>query len=334
MWKFLHPPHQVSLPPFKIEALQIRYSDMVRILSLVCLLLLISLFIQAQDTLPRFTATTKGNNRVLISWTNQYPVITQINIQRSRDSTRNFQTILAVPDPKIPQNGFVDTKAPTPFMFYRLFIVLDSGKYLFTKSKRAFWDTAKVARQTTEKNALPGNKRVLVSDSLNASDAEKIRDKLSNAKYADPLPPGTLPPPEKIFTVKRNDSIIMQFAESSFQLFRDSMVNKTKDTLVFRTADTIQIKTYIPKVVYKPSRYVFTEKEGNVMIALPDAPAKHYSVKFFEDDNSSLFEIKQVKEALLTVDKANFLHAGWFRFELYEDGKLKERHRFYIPKDF
>ena len=307
---------------------------MVRIPGLIGFLLLASLFIQAQDTLPRFTATTKGNNRVLISWTNQYPVITQINIQRSRDSTRNFQTILAVPDPRIPQNGFVDTKAPTPFMFYRLFIVLDSGRYLFTKSKRAFWDTAKVVKASAEKNALPGNKRVLVSDSLNAFEAEKIRDKLSNAKYPDPLPPGTLPPPEKIFTVTRNDSIVLQFAESSFQLFRDSMVNKTKDTLVFRTADTIQIKTYIPKVVYKPSKYVFTEKEGNVMIALPDAAVKHYSVKFFEDDNSSLFEIKQVKESILTVDKANFLHAGWFRFELYEDGKLKERHRFYIPKEF
>jgi hypothetical protein len=307
---------------------------MVRILSLVCFFLLASLIIQAQDTLPRFTATTRGNNRVLISWTNLYPVTTQINIQRSYDSTRNFQTILSVPDPRIPQNGFVDTKAPTSFMFYRLFIVLDSGKYLFTKSKRAFWDTTKVARQTTEKVPSNGNKRVLVSDNLNASDAEKIRDKLSNAKYADPLPPGTLPPPEKIITVKRNDSIILQFAEGSFQLFRDSMVNKTKDTLVFRTADTILIKTFIPKVVYKPSRYVFTEKEGNVMISLPDAPAKHYSVKFFEDDNSSLFEIKQVKESILTVDKANFLHSGWFRFELYEDGKLKERHRFYIPKDF
>jgi len=34
------------------------------------------------------------------------------------------------------------------------------------------------------------------------------------------------------------------------------------------------------------------------------------------------------------LDKANFLHAGWFRFELYENGQLKEKHRFYIPKDF
>jgi len=308
---------------------------MVRILSLTGFLLMVSLVIQAQDTLPKFSATTRGNNRVLISWTNLYPVTSQINIQRSLDSTRNFQTILSVPDPKNLQNGFVDSKASTPFMFYRLFIVLDSGKYLFTKSKRAFWDTANVARQQPrDKNVLNGSKRVLVSDSVNAADVERLRDKLSQTKYADPLPPGVLPPPEKIISVKRNDSIVLQFVESSFKAFKDSMVNKTKDTLLFKTADTILIKTFIPKVVYKPSKYVFTEKEGNVMIALPDATSRHYSIKFFEDNNSSLFEIRQVKEAILTIDKANFLHAGWFRFELYEDGKLKERHRFYIPKDF
>ena len=281
----------------------------------------------AQDTLPGFTATTRGNNKVVISWTNKYPVITQINIQRSYDSTRNFQTILAVPDPRIPQNGFVDSKAPTPFMFYRLFIVLDSGKYLFSKSKRAFWDTAKVVRQTAN------NRRVIVSDNLADNEAEKIRNKLSNGK-TDDLKPPTEPVAEKIFTVLRRDSVVMQFPEGSFRNFRDSIVNTTKDTLVFKTVDTILVKPFIPKVVYKPSPYVFTEKEGNVMIALPEALTKRYSIKFYEEDNTELFEITQVKEPFLTLDKANFLHAGWFRFELFEDGKLKERHRFYIPKEF
>jgi hypothetical protein len=61
---------------------------------------------------------------------------------------------------------------------------------------------------------------------------------------------------------------------------------------------------------------------------------KSYSIKFFEEDNSPLFEVKQVKEASLVLDKANFLHSGWFKFELYEDGKLKEKNKFFIPKDF
>ncbi|RYZ13793.1 MAG: hypothetical protein EOP49_54105, partial [Sphingobacteriales bacterium] len=79
----------------------------------------------AQDTLPEFSASTRGGGRNLISWVNTYPEITQLNVQRSTDSLKAFKTILMVPDPKIPQNGFVDTKAPVGNVFYRLFIVLD-----------------------------------------------------------------------------------------------------------------------------------------------------------------------------------------------------------------
>jgi hypothetical protein len=41
-----------------------------------------------------------------------------------------------------------------------------------------------------------------------------------------------------------------------------------------------------------------------------------------------------VKEVQLVLDKADFIHAGWFSFDLFEDGKLKEKNRFYIPKEF
>jgi hypothetical protein len=79
---------------------------------------------------------------------------------------------------------------------------------------------------------------------------------------------------------------------------------------------------------------VYTEKDGNVAITLPEAGAKKYSVKFFDEEENALFEIKEVKESSVILDKTNFLRSGWFRFELYEDGKLKEKHRFFIPKDF
>ncbi|HSC36537.1 MAG TPA: hypothetical protein VLD19_01650, partial [Chitinophagaceae bacterium] len=80
----------------------------------------------AQDTLPKFTLVNKGNGRIIISWTSPYKSsVHQLSIQRSFDSTRNFKTILTLPDPTVPQNGYVDTKAPTEHMFYRLFILLD-----------------------------------------------------------------------------------------------------------------------------------------------------------------------------------------------------------------
>ena len=111
-------------------------------------------------------------------------------------------------------------------------------------------------------------------------------------------------------------------------------MTKTKDTLFFKDGDTIQIKPFVPKEVYKISSYVFANKDGNILINLPDADKKKYSVKFLELDATELFEIKELKQSPLIVDKTNFIHAGWFRFELYEDGKIKEKNKFFIPKEF
>jgi len=83
-----------------------------------------------------------------------------------------------------------------------------------------------------------------------------------------------------------------------------------------------------------PSFYVYTNKDGYVFINLPDADKKKYHIKFFEDDESLLFEIKNIKESGLTLDKTNFMHSGWFKFELYNDEKLVEKNKFYLSKEF
>lgn len=82
-----------------------------------------------------------------------------------------------------------------------------------------------------------------------------------------------------------------------------------------------------------PSKHIYTGKENNVIISLPDVEKKKYSIKFFEEDGTPLFEIKKVTEPYLTLDKVNFLHAGLFNFEIYADGLLIEKHKFFIPKD-
>jgi len=308
-------------------------------------LLLLSATLMAQDTLPKFTVTTTGNNKMLISWTNPYSTVTQISIQRSFDSTKNFKTILSVPDPTNIQNGFVDTKALTPLMFYRLFIVLDSGKYIFTESKRPFWDTVKkavVPKPAPEKYNGNNNKRVVVSDNLSEKETIKLEQKISDPKPEIAKPPVPViekappppPEPEKFFVIKKRDTIVTSISQKQFKPFRDSILNKTKDTLVFRNADTIVLKPFVPKEVYRPSLFVFTEKDGNIAISLPDAANKHYGVKFFDEKSNPLFEISKVKESYLTLDKVNFLKSGWYRFELWEDGKLKEKNKFFIPKEF
>lgn len=115
----------------------------------------------------------------------------------------------------------------------------------------------------------------------------------------------------------------------SFRLTKNGAIDKTNDPL------SIGIKPGIPKRNdFIPSFYVYTNKDGYLFINLPDADKKKYHIKFYEEDDSFLFELKTIKEPALTLDKTNFLHSGWFKFELYNDEKLVEKNKFYLAKEF
>ena len=86
--------------------------------------------------------------------------------------------------------------------------------------------------------------------------------------------------------------------------------------------------------LFIPSIHVYTHRDGYVRVNLPEASEKKYHIKFYDQDNTFLFELKEIKETYLTLDKAAFYHSGWFRFELYEDGRLIEKHKFYLPREF
>lgn len=217
------------------------------------LLLFLSHYAFAQDTLPKFSVSNLGNNRIVIGWVNGYGAVKQISIQRSFDSLNYYKTILSVADPNAVQNGFADTKASNDHMFYRLLIVLDGGNFLFTEARRPRTDGS-------------GN--------------------FTQAGIPVAGSPGK--------------------ADSAF----------------------------IKKPEYVPSVYVYTNADGYVFINLPDADQQKYRIKFFEANNALLFELKSIKHTALTLDKANFLHAGWYKFELYNDEKLVERNQFYLANDF
>lgn len=202
----------------------------------------------AQDTLPNFSVKNAGNNRMIIGWINNFQNVKQISIQRSFDSVKNYKTILSVADPKAVQNGFADAKAPNDHMWYRIFYVLEAGKFYFTAAEQPVIDTTRATAKEEEiVNIAP--------------------------------------------VLKKPEGFV-------------------------------------------PSFYVYTNKDGYVFINLPDADQKKYSIKFFEANNNFLFELKPVKETALTLDKTNFYRAGWYLFELYNDEKLVERHKFYLSKEF
>jgi hypothetical protein len=221
----------------------------------------------AQDTLPRFSLRNVGNKRIVVEWINRFENIKQISIQRSADSLRNFKTILTIADPRLPENGYLDTKAPTENMFYRLYIMLDKGVFLFSETKRPVLDTVVAKR-------------------------------------------GVMVKPD-------NPVLVHSFPA-------DSLANSP----IITNNNRPKTETWVP------SKFVYTLKDGYIRIALPDEPEKKYNIKFFTIRDEFLFELKEIKEKNFKIDKANFYRAGWFKFELYEDDTLKEKNRFYLPREF
>jgi hypothetical protein len=110
-------------------------------------------------------------------------------------------------------------------------------------------------------------------------------------------------------------------------------VKDTAKTLAANEKDTVII-TELPKPTgYVPSKRVYTGKDNNVVISLPEAAQKKYLIKFFDELDNFVFEVTKVPEPFLVLEKVNFIHSGWFFFELYENGNLIEKHKFFVPKD-
>lgn len=306
--------------------------------------------LQAQDTLPQFSAVRRAGNRVVISWTNPYGnSIRQLSVQRSNDSTRMFKSIVTLPDPKVLKNGYVDTKAPDTLQYYRLYILLDSGRYIFSKSQRpGRFVPPPVAEKVPPEKPMAEKPKTTTPPASNrnttptkpATDSLKTKTQpviIDNKKEDKPTPPPVKVQeiiPEKIYFIKRADTLKGRLPESGMKAFRDSINTNTKDTLLSVVNDTILIRPFVPKEVFRLSRYVFTDKSGLLHIELPEATRKTYRLRFYEEDKTFLFEVRDIRDQVLLLDKANFQHAGWFLFELFENEVVIEKNRFFIGKDF
>lgn len=86
-------------------------------------------------------------------------------------------------------------------------------------------------------------------------------------------------------------------------------------------------------IITYPSRRIYTGKDNNIIIYLPEAETKRYTVKFFDENDVFLFDLNKITETYLIMERVNFLHAGWFHFEVYENGKLIEKNKFQIARE-
>jgi hypothetical protein len=241
-----------------------------------------------QDTLPKISVKNVSN-KIIVSWKNNYGGnISTINIQRSYDSIKNFTTIGSVLEPMNKDNGFVDNKEATAYVFYRVFIAFEGGRYLFSKSYRPVKDS------TTGSTSLPP----------------------ANENKTDNNPS----PVEAIITVPSS--------------YSKAIAGITPGTKLYRVPPPLPLPPPpAPKNLFTASKFIYTGKDNNIIIDLAMTPVNHFSAKFYDDKDNLIFEVKKLTEPYLIIEKVNFKHAGWFYFKLFDNGILKEKNQFYIPKE-
>lgn len=150
--------------------------------------------------------------------------------------------------------------------------------------------------------------------------------------------PAAEPAPLTYYSIYRDNMLLLKLEKLRFRKFKDSIATKTKDTLFMDAENRVSIHSYHPnyQVQKATDRFpgpVFINAKGYVALHLPLVKTHHYRISFFDADNKHLFDIKQIKETDLVLDKTNFIHAGWFSFELYEDDVLKEKNRLFLQKE-
>ncbi len=239
----------------------------------------------AQDTLPKISVKNI-NKQIIISWKNNYGAkISYINIQRSRDSLKNFRTIGSVLNPLNRENGYLDAKADSIIYFYRVFVAFTGGNYFFSTSKKPIIDTIRKKEAASVETAVEATAEL-------------------------PL------------------TVVPILTPSSTKTIKGKKATEEEDLLPARK--------FYPKripVGFVPNKFIFTDKDNNVIINLPDAEKENYSLRFFDVKGKLILEIKKITESYLIAEKVNFLHTGWFYYFLYNDGIFLDKYKFFIGKD-
>jgi len=259
--------------------------------------------VSGQTTLPNFQVIQR-NGVNIISWNNEIKEITQLIIQRSVDSLTGFRSIVSMPDPTSLTNGFVDRKSGSKLFFYRIFYVMPGSRYVFSESQKPKVEIPPTAIQPTIKiQPTPNPAPVIVTTD----------------------PPITKKEVQVI--IKKQPDTAVSRLSLVYQKIGLSQYNWRTITILPKTENLLNDDTFVL------SSLIYTNGEGNLIISLPDAPKNRFTLRVFKEDKSLLFEMKHIRENQLLIDRSNFHNSGWFRYELREGERIRERNRFYIKPD-
>ncbi len=250
----------------------------------------------SQNSLPNITINY-FNGKTVVSWLNDYEKnVTNIFIQRSFDSLKNFTTIGSVLIPQNKENGFLDNNPPFAKMYYRVSITFEGGTYEVGPSTRAI-----TAPKFIEE--------INITDTLKSIITEGIINPII----------------EKNQPVKQKDTLVIK--ETNKTKEPQPIVRQNKE-------DSITKPVIIKKVepVY-PSKRIFSNKENNIIIELENPSTIKYHINFYDENNVFLFELTKITEDYLIIDKSNFHRSGWYNFEIFNESSLVEKNKFYLTKD-
>jgi len=273
--------------------------------------------IKAQQALPEFEVANRGSNRIVISWTNRFGDLAQLSVQRTYDG-KKFTSVYTAPSPELPQNGYTELAQPGRSAQYRIFWVMPDGKYYFTKAKYPDYSP-------DDKSAIADERRDQVNENLVDSLQKALRNPMTatNDSLLD-----------RDFYIIHSDTLLAKFDGKQLLLFRDSILNYTRDTLYQINDDSLLLFVFVPPFEQSTSKYVYTNQDGYIVVDLPFADKKRYDLVIMEEDERKVITIDAVKKRYLVLDKSNFYHGGWYKFELKENGRVLERNRVFLPRDF
>lgn len=140
------------------------------------------------------------------------------------------------------------------------------------------------------------------------------------------------------YSIYKNNQFLFTLTENKFRSFRDSIALRTQDTLFTRKDGRVDIHPFRKRTAAvntekkKTLSLVYTDKKGYVNLRLPNPRFYKYVVRFFESTGKLAFEIQAPKEDWLVLEKSNFVHAGTFEYEVWQDGNLQEKGRIFLSR--